>query len=207
MIGVLSLYSCAEAAFNEDHRKIVEVLGHQIALTLSQSAELDSVSRRDEVTGLPKAKQLEHLIRAESGEAGPGTARYSLLFIDLVNLNEVTSASTPIERDELMRHVAVRIQHGLRFADILFQGSADRFIAFLNHTDRESGELLADGICESIRREPIRLAAGPSFSLDAMGTCVSANGDGDSFGELEAAAAARRFEPCQLDGGEASLVH
>jgi diguanylate cyclase (GGDEF)-like protein/putative nucleotidyltransferase with HDIG domain len=206
LIGVLSLYSCAETGFNEDHRTILEVLGHQIALTLSESAEFDSLSRRDEVTGLPKAKQLEHLIRAESGEAGLGTVRYSLLFIDLVNLNEVTSASTPIERDELMRNVAVRIQHGLRFADILFRGSADRFIAFLNHTDRESGELLADGICESISREPIRLAGGPSFSLDAMGTCVSANGDCDSFGELEAAAA-RRFEPCQLDCGEASLVH
>ena len=133
--------------------------------------------------------------------------RYSLLFIDLVNLNEVTGGCTTFEHDELMRHVAVRIQHGLRFADILFRASADRFIAFLNHTDRESGELLAEGICESVRKEPIRLAGGLSFSVDAIGTCVSANGDGDSFGELEAAAAARRFEPCHLDCGESSLVH
>jgi diguanylate cyclase (GGDEF)-like protein/putative nucleotidyltransferase with HDIG domain len=205
LIGVLSLYSRAETGFNEDHRQIVEVLAHQIALTLSQSAEFDNILRRDEVTGLPKAKQLEHLIRAESGEAALGTVRYSLLFIDLVNLNEVTGACTPSERNELMRHVAVRIRHGLRFADILFRGSSDQFIAFLNQTDRESGELLADQICESVRKEPIRLAGGTSFSVDAIGICVSANGDGDSFGDLKAAAAARRFEPCHLD--ERSLVH
>ena len=53
LIGVLSLYSTAENAFNEDHRRVIEVVARQIANIFKRAAEFDSTTKRDALTGLP----------------------------------------------------------------------------------------------------------------------------------------------------------
>jgi len=207
LIGVLSLYSGSLNGFTEEHRRIVEVLGHQIALTLKRASEFDSNLRRDLITGLPSVTQLERLIGTEPTDPGFGSIRYSLLFINILNLSDGTCIESTSDRNEVIRHVALRIQHGLRFADILFRNSGDCFVAFLNQTDRDTGDLVGEQICDRIRRNPIRLSSGTSFSVDVTAMCVCASRDGDSFGELEAAASTREFQPTDVQLTERSLVH
>ena len=64
LIGVLSLYSNELNGFNDDHRRIIEVVAGQIAHTFSRAIEFENSSRRDSVTGLPHLEQLATLIHS-----------------------------------------------------------------------------------------------------------------------------------------------
>jgi len=72
LVGVLSLYSKHVNGFNDDHRRIIEVVGRQIAHTLERAVEFDKMSRRDSLTGLPHLEQLETLLRSLGDERGVG---------------------------------------------------------------------------------------------------------------------------------------
>src|SRR5262249_2478094 len=52
LVGVLSLYATEANGFTEDHKRIVEAVGRQIAHTFERSMEFDTSIRRDELTGL-----------------------------------------------------------------------------------------------------------------------------------------------------------
>jgi GGDEF domain-containing protein len=186
-VGVLSLYSSKIDGFNDDHRRIVEVVRHPVACTLSGAAEFDSLLRRDATTRLPHIGQLEHLIHGEAADGTFGNVRYSLLFIDVTNLSQVEK-DHKLPKEDVLRHVVSRIQQGLRFADILFEHSNGRFVAFLNQTDRHSGDLVGDRIRESLKKSPILLSDGGRAIIQATVTCVCAHVDGTSLAELEAAA-------------------
>jgi diguanylate cyclase (GGDEF)-like protein/putative nucleotidyltransferase with HDIG domain len=202
LVGVLSVYSRTIDGFNDDHRRIVEVVRHQIAYTLSRATEFDGLLHRDAITRLPHIEQLEHLIHAEAADRSLGTIRYSLLFIDLTNLTQL-EADNRLATKDILRHVVSRIQHGLRFADILFQHSNGRFVAFLNQTDRHSADLVADRIRENIKTTPILLQDGGSAIVHATVNSVCAHLDGTSLAELEAAAAEMAYVPAR----EPSSVH
>jgi diguanylate cyclase (GGDEF)-like protein/putative nucleotidyltransferase with HDIG domain len=203
LVGVLSLYSRDSNSFSENHRCIVEAVSDQIAFTLKRASEFDDTLRRDDLTGLPVVKELEHLIRSDSSAGIFGSAKFALIFIRIVNFRDFVDACAPSERNEKARVLVMRIQHSLRFADLLFRAD-DRFVAFLNQTERELGDSIADRIVETLGSEPIRLSASRSVYIRAQATCVCANGDSFSFDELQAMAT-RRLP--QLELTVPSLVH
>jgi len=201
LVGVLSLYSNEATAFSDDHRRIVEILQHQIAYTLCRAADFDTLSRRDPVTGVPHIAQLEHLIDNGSSGATVGGVKYSLLFIDIPNLNQLPG-DCELTSDDIVKHTVRRIQLGLRFADILFRHSSNRFVAFLNQTDRDTADLVADRIRDGIRRNPVRLPDGRSVMIHVTVNCGAAHVDGRSLGELQATA-----QFADLQQPEPSSVH
>ena len=105
LIGVLSLYSTELNGFNDDHRRIIEVVSAQIAHTFSRAIEFESSSRRDILTGLPHLEQLATLIHS-TYEIGPNvTQRHALLFIDVLGLNGINLKHGRSVGDEVLRHV------------------------------------------------------------------------------------------------------
>src|SRR4051794_40197591 len=60
LVGVLAVYSAAD--FNEDHRRVIEAVARQIGHTFKSAAEFDGTARHDELTGLPKLRQLEQFV-------------------------------------------------------------------------------------------------------------------------------------------------
>jgi putative nucleotidyltransferase with HDIG domain len=53
LAGVMTLYATEANAFNEDHRRIVELIAKQIAHLFRRSADRDSVSHRESIGPLP----------------------------------------------------------------------------------------------------------------------------------------------------------
>ena len=53
LAGVMTLYATETNAFNEDHRRIVELIAKQIAHLFTRSADRDSVSHRESIGPLP----------------------------------------------------------------------------------------------------------------------------------------------------------
>jgi diguanylate cyclase (GGDEF)-like protein/putative nucleotidyltransferase with HDIG domain len=184
LVGVLSLYSSESAAFNDDHRRIVEVISGQIGHTLELAIRFENAARRDEVTGLPYLEQLRQLGRSESDTGDANTTGYALLLIDIVDLKLINRTHGRAVGDEALRHVVFHARHGLRIADILFRHVSDDLVAFLNDTDHDTAGFVAARIRDRIALNPLRIRDGSTISVETTITCVSAPRDGDPIAAL-----------------------
>jgi diguanylate cyclase (GGDEF)-like protein/putative nucleotidyltransferase with HDIG domain len=191
LIGVLSLYSSELNGFNDDHRRIIEVVASQIAHTFSRAIDFENSSRRDSVTGLPHLEQLESLIHS-TYEIGPDvTQRHALLFIDVLGLNQINLAHGRSVGDEVLRHVVRHTRAGLRVADILFRNTSDEFVAFLGVADADTTDIVATRVRAAIVRHPVELPDGGKLTVLTSVTAVASPRDGGSLPELLAVAKER----------------
>ena len=129
LVGVLALYSGEENGFNDDHRRIIEIVAREMAPTLKRASEFDNSVRRDVLTGLPGLEQLEQVVDAAGVERLAHSSQFTLLFIDVVGLKQINDAHGRNAGDEVLRHVARHTTAGLRVADILFRYGSDEFVA------------------------------------------------------------------------------
>jgi diguanylate cyclase (GGDEF)-like protein/putative nucleotidyltransferase with HDIG domain len=201
LIGVLSLYSSELNGFNDDHRRIIEVVGTQIAHTFSRAIEFENSSRRDSVTGLPPLDQLATLIHS-TYENGPHvTQRHALLFIDVLGLNKINMEYGRSFGDDVLRHVVRQTRAGLRVADILFRNTGDEFVAFLGVADADTTDVVARRIREAIIRHPVDIPGGAKLTVRTSVIAVSSPRDGASLQELLAVAKERSKLATATRGG------
>jgi diguanylate cyclase (GGDEF)-like protein len=189
LVGVLTLYSSEANAFNDDHRRVIEVVARQIAHTFRRAVEFDESPRRDPLTGLPTLKQLESFVRSSLEDSS--STDFALLLIDIDDLNGINVAYGRTAGDDVIRHVVQQTRHGLRMADILFRSYGDQLVVFLNATDRETAHLVAERIRDRIGREPLLARPGSTLVVQATVTAVHAPHDGRSLDELFEAARGR----------------
>jgi len=183
LIGVVSLYSPELNAFTEDHKRIIEAVGRQIAHTLERASEFDVIMRRDELTGLPSVTQLERIVVPAA--SGKGTEhKYSLLFIDVSKLDQISLADGASTADDVLRHVVPYIRSGLRVADLLFRKSNEEFVAFLSDTDAATAEAVAQRVVANIVGHPITLATGKQLHVEVSVRTVCCPRDGYSLDAL-----------------------
>jgi len=202
LVGVLTLYSSEANAFNDDHRRVIEVVARQIAHTFRRAVEFDESPRRDQLTGLPSEKQLESFVQSSLDDSNSN--EFALLLIDIDDLKGINLAYGRTAGDDVIRHVVQQTRHGLRMADILFRSSSDELVAYLNATDRETAHVVAVRIRDRISREPLLLRPGSTLVVQATVTAVHAPHDGRSLDEL-LAAARRRVRTATADSEGASV--
>jgi diguanylate cyclase (GGDEF)-like protein/putative nucleotidyltransferase with HDIG domain len=190
LIGVLSVYSTQSDNFNDDHRRIIEFVAPQIAHTFRRAIEVGNSPRRDALTGLPHADQLESLIHAAS-ESNRDTCN-ALVAIDLREFKQITAEYGRPVADEVLQHVARHARAGLRVADILFRNGADDFVAFLPAADAETADAVASRIRERINRNPVTPSAGLVLNVQATVTTAVSPRDGIRLRDLLATAKRRK---------------
>jgi diguanylate cyclase (GGDEF)-like protein len=199
LIGVLSLYG-SEHSFNEDHRRIIEVIASQIAHTFRRTIQLSASLRRDSLTGLPHAEQFDSLI-ASIAETDSLYQQHALLFIEIANLRYINGQYGRAVGDEVLRHVVRLARNELRIADILFRNSGDDFVAFLGATDRHTARLIAARIEESIGRNQLVVNGDITVVVEATVTAVATPYDGCGVRDLMTKATQRRsMRRLALDG-------
>ena len=201
LVGVLALYSREQNGFNEAHQRIIEVVAREIAHTFKRASEFDSSVRRDAVTGLPNLKQLEQFVDATGSERRAHNSQFTLLFIDVIDLKQINIAHGRDAGDEVLRHVVRHTTAGLRVADILFRDDSDEFVALLNDTNADMGNVVAHRIRENIRTNALVSTSNRSILVDVSVTAVSAPDDGRSLTLLMAAAHRRGSETSPEHGG------
>jgi diguanylate cyclase (GGDEF)-like protein/putative nucleotidyltransferase with HDIG domain len=206
LIGVISLYSNEQNGFNDDHRRIVEAVSQQIAFTVSRAIEFDILTRRDSVTGLPHSDQLERLIATKSTSTTLVDVNYALLLIEVTTINQFNVVNSPTT-DEIVKHVVMRIQNVLRFSDILFRHSRKSFVAFLNQTDGDTADSVAERIRDSIKKHPFLLANDSPIAINVAVTRIGAHGDGELLVGLEDAARTQHLEAVPVHHRTHSRIH
>jgi diguanylate cyclase (GGDEF)-like protein/putative nucleotidyltransferase with HDIG domain len=193
LVGVLTVYSTHRNAFNEDHRRLVEVVARQVSQTVLQAVEFqqqNSEKLHDQLTGLPNRQHLERFVSSEL--AGSGGLPCTILVVE-VKGTPGSKASHRNLPDHLFAQTADRIRVALRGADLLFRYDSDRFIVLLTQTDATTAELVA-------RRITDHVFTGRTSDDDAFGGAVrigraTAPDDGLSLPDLVSAAESRSSGP------------
>jgi diguanylate cyclase (GGDEF)-like protein len=191
LIGVLTLYSEAIDGFNEDHRRVIEVVARQISHMLKGAAECEHTSRLDSITGLPNLHQLAQLLQSTGSDDLSVASELTLVFIDVVGLKDINAQHGRQAGDDVLRHVVRHTRTGLTVSDVLFRYGSDQFVALLNHTSLSAAKVVAERIHENIRENVLPSESGSSLTIQTIVTCVSAPRDGGSFRELMAVAQRR----------------
>ncbi len=182
VIGVLSLYSTEQNGFTDDHRRIVEAVGRQIAHTLERAGEFDILMRRDELTGLPSLSQLERIVFHADGQ--PNDHEYSLLFVEVRTISQMSVGEGVGAADDVLRHVVRSVRAGLRIGDLLFRKSNDELVAFLSDTDAVTAETVAQRILANVAKESVALPSGKHLQVDVWVRTMCCPRDGQSLNAL-----------------------
>ena len=164
LVGVLTLYSTNEA-FGDDHRRIIELIAPEIAVTFRRALEFEDSHRRDATTGLPTAHQLQQFVNLALQSSG-GHRVFTLVRIQVTNFADLSRVHGRHFSDEVLRHVVGQTRTALRFADLLFRGGSDSFIALLADTPPENGERIAESIRRILASSPLSSPNGMLASVD-----------------------------------------
>jgi len=129
LLGVLTLYSTQQEAFDENHRRIIEAVARQVADRVAHVLKLGRAEAMDALGGLPNRQQLQRFLRSELGE-GRAFANLSLVFVSLSPYTKASSAA-----QEPSARVVDAIRRVLRDGDILFRYGRHEFVVLLARTD------------------------------------------------------------------------
>jgi len=191
LIGVLSLYSNAVDGFNDDHRRIIEVVGRHVALTFKRATEFDSLAGADLLTGLPSWAALEHFVTAARVQQLTRDSSLTLLFIEVVNLKRINTLHGAAAEDNVLTQVVLHARSGLRTADILFRYSNNEFVALLNDTSYQGADAVADRVRHGFNDNPLIVRTAGDMRAEIGVTTACAPRDGGSLAELIATARSR----------------
>ena len=199
LVGVLTLYSAGSDTFNEDHRRIIEVVTHQVADAFKRVTQCHPRASRELLTGLPSLDQPWQL--ATNGETGDSTL--TLLLMDVLGLREVNAVYGRAAGDEVLRHVAQAIGTEVHVPDVVFRYGGSKFLALLGSGGSHAAEHLAQRIRNNVSSCELTGCPGVTVSVQLAVKTVSTPRDGRSLSDLLVAAriAARLSTP------ETSSIH
>jgi putative nucleotidyltransferase with HDIG domain len=150
LVGVLSVYSTTRDAFAEDHKRILEVIARQVSQTIQRAVtfeEQKADTYRDELTGLPNAKDLERVIAAELSADPSG--HFSLVLIKVVSASAARRATHYIPHHFVIS-LAGATRNALRGGDLLFQFGSRELIVLLLRSDAAVASSVATRIAARI---------------------------------------------------------
>jgi diguanylate cyclase (GGDEF)-like protein len=153
-------------------------------------ARLREFALSDAVTGVANRRSL--MIRAEYEIARHGrTGReFALVMIDLDGFKGLNDRFGHAAGDDLLREVARSLKREMRAQDTVARFGGDEFCVLAPETDQTGGERLALRVQTAIRRVSVGVAGTVSGSA---GVAIFPL-DGDSLGQLMAAADARLLD-------------
>ena len=203
LVGVLTLYSAGTDRFNDEHRRIVEIVAHHVAAAFKRAVESNHSATRDLLTGLPSIDQLRQF--ATLGEAGAvvGGPTLTLLLMDVIALKEINAVYGRAAGDEVLRHVAQAIGTEVHAPDLVFRYSGSKFLALAGSGDSQAAELLAQRISHSFSSCELTLRSGATVPIELSVRSVRAPRDGRSLSDLLATA----HMPARLSTPKTSSVH
>jgi len=205
LIGVLTLYSGEPNAFNEDHRRIIEVVGREIARAFERATASKIPKDREHLAGLPNLKQLEQFIDAMGIEGVTRAKRLTLLYLDIARIKDIYESHGRAIGDDAVRHVTTQAVALLQSSDILFRYGNNAFVALLHDHSPESHRRLLKATQQAFHANPFRLKSGAAVDVTVLASIVVAPEDGRSLAHL--ISIARRRASANATDQDGQTVH
>jgi diguanylate cyclase (GGDEF)-like protein/putative nucleotidyltransferase with HDIG domain len=183
LVGVLALYSSTQAAFSEQHKRVLEIVTKQISRPLEQalgSRIQGPGSLRDSATGLPNLEQIQQLISSDL--TGKSRGALTLLLIGVHGAPGMHQQQGRSAGDRAVSKIVESAGEILRNGDLLFSYGTQEFVALLPQTDSNAGRTIANRILSVVQTHVLSTNANSGISV-SIGI-ASAPADGTSFDAL-----------------------
>lgn len=145
-----------------------------------QAAELERLSREDDLTGLSNRRALAARLEAEVVRARRGGTPLALVMLDIDNFKEVNDRFSHTVGDDVLRRVAGLLRDNLREVDMCARFGGDEFVVVLPGTDlagaAQVGEKLRSAV-ETEGWEALRSRPTPTVSVGVAALRVDDDGD------------------------------
>jgi diguanylate cyclase (GGDEF)-like protein/putative nucleotidyltransferase with HDIG domain len=145
LVGVLSLYSADTEAFNEEHKRLLEVVGGQVSHTVRQALRFEqhrANDLRDTGTGLPNIRHLERMFAANATFHPEDNV--SVIFVTVRHGRTGHAEHASEISDRTIEAVASGLRKGLRVGDLLFRYNGNELAILLSQTDAPTANLVAE---------------------------------------------------------------
>jgi putative nucleotidyltransferase with HDIG domain len=202
LVGVLTVYSTLADGFTEDHRRLLEVIGKQVAETVRHaqvSFGSSSVVSGDEVSGFARRERVERLVAAEVNHSP--TAR-GLSIVVLRTPRTSDHARNRGVNSERMNKVVSGIRRLLRGADIICRYSDQEVVVVLTETDAVAASSVAARVAQLVRECGFDAA-----TADHAVGFATAPSDGSTLAELVQSAQRRIDAPASQPLDRPPAIH
>ena len=180
LVGTLSLYSTELNAFNDNHRRVIEVVASQIAHSVPRPTV---ATRKRLAINLPQFEQLDEL--AAFARDDHNNEANAFLVMSLSHCVNITDDS---EAELLLYRVVRCAREALRADDMLFRTSNNEIVAFLRSTSIETAEQIAARIRNALAGDELGATREANPSLQFAVTVVPGHRDRESLRESLSAA-------------------
>src|SRR5262249_42788059 len=149
LIGTLSFYSEQAEAFEDDHRRVIDAVGAQVAKSLMRA--LNDARPNHLPLELPPVEQLEHLIDTFTVNE---RNNHSHTFLVISVKNQLMSGG--LSFTEALSYVVKNVRGAIRADDILFRTNDGDLVAFLRLTDIHTADRIASRVRDTLEKSRLR---------------------------------------------------
>lgn len=120
------------------------------ARTRARHEQLRAGAEGDPLTGLMRRKQFEARVVEESSRFARSRTPFSILLVDVDQMDELNDKLTAEVGDELLEEIAEALRRSLRTSDVLFRYGGDEFAVVLTDSDMGTAFLAAERLRSEI---------------------------------------------------------
>jgi diguanylate cyclase (GGDEF)-like protein/PAS domain S-box-containing protein len=156
LLGVLNVESPLPQYFDDEDRRLLEVIASHIATAL---ANLDSQQTlreqaiRDPLTGLFNRHYFNSIIAPELSRSDRYTHPFTVMMLDVDGFRAVNNRLGHLKGDEVLQRVASLLLENVRTSDRVIRYGGDEFLVFMPETDEEV-DAVADRLRAAVARVP-----------------------------------------------------
>jgi diguanylate cyclase (GGDEF)-like protein/putative nucleotidyltransferase with HDIG domain len=196
IIGALAVYHTSEAAYSDDHRRLLDRISEQAGAVLYNSMLFERTqedSLTDSLTGLPNTRYMFMHLTRELARAGRLRSEISLLVMDLDSFKAINDSHGHHVGDRALREVATVLRAGIRPYDICVRYAGDEFIVVLAGCGGEEAEFKRLELQQAVSAMEFETAPGQKLELRiSVGAAIFPH-DGDNYETLLATADSRMY--------------
>ncbi len=138
VLGVINIESPQLAFFDDDDRRLIEVVANHLAIALSNIASragLREQAIRDPLTGLFNRHYFNSIIASELSRSDRYKHPLALMMLDIDGFRAVNNQMGHLMGDDVLQNVARMLERNVRESDRVIRYGGDEFLVFMPETD------------------------------------------------------------------------
>ena len=174
LLGALSLYREGLDGFTDEELELIQHFAEVAALALANArsqAELETLARTDDLTGLPNRRHLNERLDRELTHARQHRRPLTLLLLDLDDFKQINDSHGHHAGDTALRQIADILLRTLRQQDLAARLGGDEFALLLPNTDNEQAQIVSSRLVAAIHAQTaVRISTGIATYTSATNT-------------------------------------